>query len=97
MKKILYIDLDNVLVDFPTGIEKLDPATKEKFEGKYDDVPGIFSLMEPVKEAISSFNLLPIFRKCIVEKSVQNLIIKYLHRPSLLTNLVSETIYNGQN
>jgi len=58
MKKILYIDMDNVLVDFPSGIEKLDKKTKDKFLDNYDEVPGIFSLMEPMKDAVASFNLL---------------------------------------
>ena len=57
-KKILYIDMDNVLVDFPTGIEKLDTKTKDKFLDNYDEVPGIFSLMDPMKDAIASFSLL---------------------------------------
>ena len=58
MKKVLYIDMDNVLVDFPTGIEKLDKKTKDKFLDNYDEVPGIFSLMEPMKDAVAAFNLL---------------------------------------
>ena len=58
MKKILYVDMDNVLVDFPSGIAKLDDVTKAQYEGDYDDVPGIFSMMEPMKDAVSSFNLL---------------------------------------
>ncbi len=58
MKKVLYIDMDNVLVDFPSGIAKLNEATKEKFKDNYDDTPGIFSLMNPMPDAITSFNLL---------------------------------------
>jgi 5'(3')-deoxyribonucleotidase len=58
MKKILYVDMDNVLVDFPSGIAKLDSETKDKYLDNYDDVPSIFSLMVPMKDAISSFNLL---------------------------------------
>ena len=58
MKKILYIDMDNVLVDFPSGIEKLDKKTKMDFKDNYDEVPGIFSLMLPMKDAVASFNLL---------------------------------------
>jgi len=42
MKKILYIDLDNVLVDFKTGIDRLSEDLKKKYEGSLDDVPGIF-------------------------------------------------------
>jgi len=56
MKKIIYIDMDNVLVDFKTGISKLSKNTTEEFEGHLDDVPGIFNLMEPMKGAIEAFN-----------------------------------------
>ena len=45
MKKIVYIDMDNVIVDFPSGIAKLDGKTKQEYEGRYDEVEGIFSLM----------------------------------------------------
>ena len=58
MKKVLYIDMDNVLVDFPSGIAKLDTTAKEAFKDNYDDTPGIFSLMEPVEGAVEAFNLL---------------------------------------
>ena len=54
-KKILYIDMDNVLVDFQSGIDQLDDATREKYDGKLDEVPGIFSKMVPVKDAVESF------------------------------------------
>lgn len=50
--------MDNVLVDFSSGIEKLDSATKEKYVDNYDEVDGIFSLMQPLKDAVSSYNLL---------------------------------------
>lgn len=58
MKKILYVDMDNVLVDFETGINKLDKETQIKYKDNLDDVPGIFSLMEPMEHAIDSYNLL---------------------------------------
>ena len=35
-KKILYFDMDNVLVDFPSGIAKLTPETRMEYEGKLD-------------------------------------------------------------
>jgi 5'-nucleotidase len=31
--KIVYVDMDNVLVDFPTGIEKLSEEDRTKYEG----------------------------------------------------------------
>ena len=58
MKKILYVDMDNVLVDFPSGIAKLSPVTFAEFEGRLDEVPGIFSLMDPMPNAIESFETL---------------------------------------
>lgn len=58
MKKILYVDMDNVLVDFKTGIQQLSEATLAEYEGRLDDVPGIFALMEPVEDAIASYHQL---------------------------------------
>ena len=36
----------------------MDAATREHYAGNYDEVPGIFSLMDPLEGAIESFNLL---------------------------------------
>ena len=58
MKKIIYIDMDNVLVNFKSGIEKLDSKIITEFEGKLDEVPNIFSLMEPMPNAIESVHKL---------------------------------------
>ncbi len=54
MKQILYIDMDNVLVDFQSGIDRLDEQTKQKYEGRLDEVPGIFALMKPLRGAIEA-------------------------------------------
>ena len=56
--KTLYIDMDNVIVDFKTGIEKISEEEKVKYEGRYDEVPRIFSLMDPMEGAIDAFNKL---------------------------------------
>ena len=55
MKKILYIDMDNVLVDFPSGIARIDSSLRKEYEERLDEVPGIFSLMEPMPGAIKAF------------------------------------------
>jgi 5'-nucleotidase len=55
MNKIVYVDMDNVLVDFKTGIEKLSQSDLELYEGRYDEVPHIFSKMEPMENAIESY------------------------------------------
>jgi 5'-nucleotidase len=54
-RKILYFDMDNVLVDFPSGIDQLDKQTRKEFEGRYDEVPHIFSKMKPLHGAIEAF------------------------------------------
>ena len=56
--KTLYIDMDNVLVDFPSGIAKLSTEIQKQYDGDLDEVPGIFSLMEPIPGAIDAFNTL---------------------------------------
>ncbi len=58
MKKILYVDMDNVLVDFASGIHKIPERLKIEYQGRIDEVPGIFSLMKPLSGAIASFKRL---------------------------------------
>jgi 5'(3')-deoxyribonucleotidase len=58
MKKILYIDMDNVLVDFQSGLDKVDEATKQAYEGHLDDIPGLFGLMDPMQGAIDAVHRL---------------------------------------
>ena len=54
--EILYIDMDNVLVDFPSAFKKLNKETLQEYEGRLDEVPGIFSLMEPLEGAKEAFD-----------------------------------------
>ncbi|MDZ4257798.1 MAG: hypothetical protein U0974_11255 [Gemmatimonadales bacterium] len=58
-RKILYVDMDNVLVDFPSGIAQLPGDVREQYDGRLDEVPGIFALMAPLPGAIESFEILP--------------------------------------
>jgi 5'(3')-deoxyribonucleotidase len=53
-KKIVYLDMDNVLVDFQSGIDLLDESVKKDFNDSLDDAPGIFSLMKPVDGAVEA-------------------------------------------
>lgn len=54
----LYFDMDGVLVDFASGVEKLSEETKKEYEGRIDETPGLFALMEPMPGAIEAVNLL---------------------------------------
>jgi 5'(3')-deoxyribonucleotidase len=53
--KTLYIDMDNVLVDFQSGIARISDADRITYEGRLDEVPHIFALMDPLPGAISAF------------------------------------------
>ena len=59
-RKTIYIDMDNVLVNFQSGIDRLPTATRSKYPGDkdIDNVEGIFSLMDPNPGAIDAFKLL---------------------------------------
>ena len=42
-RQIIYVDMDNVLVDFVSAFPRLSKETKDAYEGRLDEVPGIFS------------------------------------------------------
>ena len=58
MKKIVYLDMDNVLVDFPSGIAQLDEKTLQEYVGCYDKVEGIFALMKPMEGALEAVDFI---------------------------------------
>ncbi len=53
-KMTLYIDMDNVLVDFQSGIDRLSEQQLHEFQGRYDEVPGIFGWMDPMDGAVEA-------------------------------------------
>jgi 5'(3')-deoxyribonucleotidase len=56
--KTLYIDMDNTLVDFGAKLDGIDPAVRERYKGKEDELPGLFALMPPMPGALESFKTL---------------------------------------
>ena len=56
--KIVYVDMDNVLVNFQSGIDKLSSKQFNEFKGRYYQVPNIFSLMDPLEGALKAFEKL---------------------------------------
>lgn len=56
--KTLYIDMDNVLVDFKSAIKTIPADVLQKYEGNPDNVPGIFSKLQPMPGAIEAFTKL---------------------------------------
>ena len=53
--KTIYIDMDNVLVDFESGIRRLTNAELSEYADRLDEVPGIFARMEPNPGAVKAF------------------------------------------
>jgi 5'(3')-deoxyribonucleotidase len=58
MKKIVYVDMDNVLVDFPSAFSQLTDEVKLQYDERLDEIPGIFALMQPMPGALESFERL---------------------------------------
>ncbi len=54
-KKILYIDMDNTLVDFRARLEGIHPALLTEYRDRMDELPGVFALMPPVPGALEAF------------------------------------------
>ena len=50
--------MDGVLVDFQSGIDKLSEDVKKEYEGRLDEVPGVFALMSPMPGAIDAVHKL---------------------------------------
>jgi 5'-nucleotidase len=57
-KPILYIDLDNTLVNFASAFPHISAEDRATFKDDLDEVPGIFALMQPLPDAIEAFKIL---------------------------------------
>ncbi|MBQ3243040.1 MAG: hypothetical protein IJB01_00360 [Bacteroidaceae bacterium] len=57
-RKRVYFDMDGVLVDFQSGIDKLSDETKELYKNNIDETPGLFALMDPIPGAIEAVQLI---------------------------------------
>ena len=50
----VFIDMDNVLVDFQSGLDQVSEELKAKYAGHPDDIPGVFGLMKPMPGAVEA-------------------------------------------
>ena len=56
--KVVYVDMDDVLVDFQSGIDSLSDEEREVYKDNIDNAPGIFSKMQPLDGAIEGYKKL---------------------------------------
>jgi hypothetical protein len=58
-KRILYVDMDNTIVDFQTALNRVEPASLlEEYRGNEDEIPGVFALMDPMPGAVEAVTAL---------------------------------------
>jgi len=57
-KKVLYFDMDNVLVNFQSGLDQLSEEVLQQYEGQLDNIPNVFSLMKPLDGALEAYTML---------------------------------------
>ena len=57
-KKIVYVDMDGVLVNLGVAIEQLDPQVRAAYGDKADEVPNLFMDPPPIEGAIEAFKKL---------------------------------------
>ncbi len=55
-KKRVFVDMDNVLVDFESGLAQVSEEVKQEYEGRLDEIPGLFGLMKPMPGAIEAMH-----------------------------------------
>ncbi len=53
MKRV-FIDMDNVLVDFQSGLNQMSEEVKAEYAGRLDEIPGLFGKMKPMEGAIEA-------------------------------------------
>jgi len=58
MTKIVYVDMDGVIVDFQSGLDRVGKKMRKKYKGRKDEIPRVFSLMDPMPGAVESFRAL---------------------------------------
>ena len=46
--------MDNVLVNFKSGLDQVSEETKKEYADRLDEIPGLFGLMEPMPGAIEA-------------------------------------------
>ena len=65
-KKRLYFDMDGVLVDFESGLAQQSNQTLKEYDGRFDEIPGLFGMMQPMPGAIEAVHRLTEYYDCYI-------------------------------
>ena len=57
-REVVYVDMDGVLVDFASGLARVQPGLLAEYQGREDEIPGVFALMDPIPGAVTGFQQL---------------------------------------
>ena len=65
-KKRLYFDMDGVIVDFDSALKLQSEETLKEYEGREDEIPGLFGRMQPMPGAIEAVRRLNEIYDCYI-------------------------------
>lgn len=65
-KKRLYFDMDGVLVDFESGLAQQSDKTLKEYNGRFDEIPGLFGMLQPMPGAIEAVHRLTEYYDCYI-------------------------------
>jgi 5'(3')-deoxyribonucleotidase len=65
-KKRLYFDMDGVIVDFDSALKLQSEETLKEYEGREDEIPGLFGRMQPMPGAIEAVRKLNEIYDCYI-------------------------------
>lgn len=65
-KRRLYLDMDGTLVDFQSGVARVNPEILAQYKDDPDDIEGIFALMDPMPGAVKAVYKLAEYYDCYI-------------------------------
>ena len=65
-KKRLYFDMDGVIVDFESALKLQSEDTLKEYEGRLDEIPGLFGQMKPIEGALEAVRKLNEVYDCYI-------------------------------
>ena len=65
-KKRLYFDMDGVIVDFDSALKLQSEETLKEYEGREDEIPGLFGQMQPMPGALEAVRKLNERYECYI-------------------------------